>query len=211
MFSGSTLLPRYCSCALQVRHEISPGICIGLVVLIFIGMAAFCEPVHSQPSNDSEVEYRIKAAFIFNFTKFVTFPDDLQGKRNAPITLCILGDSPFGKALDSIREKKVHGHPIKIIHVPNPDAIPSCHIIFFGDNLDTEETEILRRLRTQPVLTVGEKKGFASWGGMINFIMVDNKVRFEINPFAIEAASLKISSQLLKLAVIVETEKSMEN
>jgi hypothetical protein len=123
----------------------------------------------------------------------------------------VLGESPFGSALDSIEGKQVHGCPIEVVHVPAPDEIPACHVIFFGNNMDIGDVEISRQLHRRPILTVGEKKGFAGRGGMINFIMVENKVRFEINPGAVETASLKISSQLLKLAVIVEPDGYMEN
>ena len=185
-------------------------ICFGTLLLAVMGAALFHGPVHGQPSNDSEVEYRVKAAFILNFTKFVTWPNESHGGSDMPITLCILGESPFGAALDSIKGKKVHGRPITIVYSQDPETVPPCHIVFFGGNLETEDTKIVRRLRTRPVLTVGEHKGFADRGGMINFIVVDNRVRFEINPLSVEAASLKISSQLLKLAIIIETDVSTE-
>jgi hypothetical protein len=76
--------------------------------------------------------------------------------------------------------------------------------------MDIEDIKMSLQLHERPILTVGEKKGFASRGGMINFIVVENKVRFEINPHAVETAALKISSQLLKLAIIVNTNGYME-
>jgi hypothetical protein len=164
-----------------------------------------CNVANSQASEDGELEYRVKAAFLLNFTKFVTWPDNPSGNADKSIIVCVLGKNPFGTALDSIQGKEVSGRPIKIIYETDPKSLPYCHVIFISANLGYSATEILQKLSGQPVLTVGESKGFAKSGGMIDFIKVDSKIRFEINPSAVEAASLKMSSQLLKLAIIIDS------
>jgi hypothetical protein len=195
--------------AVQVRLKSLPGVQL-LLVAIILWVAFSSIPVHGRGKMETNLEYRIKAAFLLNFTKYITWPDASFGSDGDPIKVCLLGDSPFGAALDSIKGKEVNGRPIELVHAPTPDKLPACHVIFFGNNMDMEDVDPSLQLHEQPILTVGEKKGFASRGGMINFIVVENKVRFEINPGAVEAASLKISSQLLKLAVIVQTDGYME-
>lgn len=195
--------------ASRVRRESLQGVQF-LFALIILWMAFCCMPARGHAEMGSELEYRIKAAFLLNFTKYVTWPDASWERSGGSIRVCVLGNSPFGAALDSIKGKKVHGRPIELVYTSAPDKLPACHVIFFGNNMEIEDVEKSLQLHERPILTVGEKKGFASRGGMINFIVVKNKVRFEINPHAVETASLKISSQLLKLAVIVDADGYME-
>jgi len=196
---------------IQNCHQLLIRICFGACVFYFMGIAAICDTAHGRSSEAADLEYRIKAAFLLNFTKFVSWPEDLLDDKKSPIILCVVGENPFGAALDSLRDKTVRGRPIEVRYESNPGALPACHVAFMSHSLRGNDGEILRQLAGVPILTVGENRDFAKQGGMINFIMQNNKIRFEINPSAVKAASLKISSQLLKLAVIVETDRSKEN
>jgi hypothetical protein len=190
---------------LHRRSQFLRNVCLHICAFLIIISVLFCNVANGQTSEDSELEYRVKAAFLLNFTKFVTWPDNPSDNADKSIIVCVLGNNPFGKALDSIQGKEVSGRPIKIIYETDPKSLPYCHVIFISANLGDSASEILRKLSALHVLTVGESKGFAKSGGMIDFINVDNKIRFEINPSAVEAASLKMSSQLLKLAIIVDS------
>lgn len=205
---------RYLHCPNGFVANIRKGVflCLFLTVflIIYVGLDACFHPVNGQLQKTTEMEYRIKAAFLLNFTKFVSWPNDRQEEKNISITICVLGKDPFGTAFDSIRGKKVQGRKINIVFSSNMKEIPPCHVLFISKGLENMETGILSQAINKPILTVGETNSFANRGGMINFIMVDNTVRFEINPIAVENANLKMSSQLLKLAVIVETNKLVE-
>jgi len=157
-------------------------------------------------------EYLIKAAFLFNFAKFVEWPANAFKDDLSPINLCILGRDPFGPALDTLKDKTIRGRPIKIKRANKVDDIETCHILFISASEKGNLKQILDVLRNSYILTVSEIEGFTQMGGVINFIIVNKKVHFEINPAAAEQSRLKISSQLLKLAKIVipKSEKEKE-
>jgi hypothetical protein len=189
----------------KMREAICLFLVLSLCSVVIVG------PSYGEAGNESEVEYRIKAAFILNFAKFVSWPENPGEDMGAPIIMCVAGHNHFGDALESIRGKKVHDRILEIFHMSDTEEIPPCHVLFMGKGMEDCEGDMLGQVRSRPVLTIGETRGFAERGGMINFIMVDNRVRFEINPIAVENASLRMSSQLLKLAVIVKTENDVEN
>jgi hypothetical protein len=179
-----------------------------MITVSVLGIAIFDVSAEAKPSP----EYLIKAAFLFNFAKFVEWPADAFKDDLSPINLCILGIDPFGPALDILKDKKVKGRPLRIKRVHKVDDIEACHILFISASEKENLKQILYALRNLSTLTVSEIEGFAQMGGIINFIIVNKKVHFEINTDAAEQSRLKISSQLLKLAKIVtsETEKGKE-
>jgi hypothetical protein len=148
-------------------------------------------------------EYLIKAAYLYNFTKFVEWPSEAFKDNLSPINLYILGTDPFGEALNSIRDKTVKGRRISIKHVNHIEEISECHILFISASEKENLRHILNTLKNSAILTVSEMEQFAQRGGIINFITVENRIHFEINPDASQHSGLKISSQLLKLAKIV--------
>jgi len=155
-------------------------------------------------------EYLIKAAFLLNFAKFVEWPADSFKDNLTPTNLCILGKDPFGPALDTIKDKTVKGRPLKIRRANKVNDIGGCHILFISPSEKENLKQILSVLRNSSTLTVSEIEGFAQMGGIINFILADKKVLFEINPDAAQHSRLRISSQLLKLAEIVTPESEKE-
>lgn len=151
----------------------------------------------------SATEYQVKAAFLFNFAKFVEWPADAF-PNDAPLQICVLGQDPFGRDFEQvIVDKTVNGHRIEIAH---PDGVPqarACQILFIAASEKTHLREILQGLKGASVLTVGDIPGFASLGGAINFVLDDSRVRFEINLKAAELARLKLSARLLTVAKVV--------
>ncbi len=154
-------------------------------------------------------EYEIKAAFLYNFAKFVDWPVDKFADPQAPVVLGIVGDDPFGAALDAmVLGKSVNGRAFQVKRLkPGPD-LRSCHIVFVPASGKKHLPEILASLRGSSVLTVGETDWFVRSGGAVNFLLEDNKVRFEINVDAVARARLKISSKLLALARSVIDDRS---
>jgi len=153
-------------------------------------------------------EYQIKAAFLYNFAKFVEWPSQKFTNDKAPIIVGLIGKDPFGPDLEkTIQSESVGGRPLVIKRFDDPKEVAGCHLLFVGLTDRRRLNEVLSLAQTNHVLAVGEADRFAEQGGIINFITVDKKVRFEINVEAAKKSDLKISSKLLNLAKVVGSEK----
>jgi hypothetical protein len=153
-------------------------------------------------------EYQVKAAFLFNFAKFVEWPPLTFKTDRDPVRICILGQDPFGSVLkDAVGGKTVLGRPFVVTEVADTNQAAVCQILFIGSSERKRLRSIFAALRTMGILTVGETDGFASQGGIVNFKLEDNRVRLEINQEAAGTARLRISSQVLNLAQIVKAQK----
>ena len=153
-------------------------------------------------------EYKVKAAFLYNFAKFVEWPDEAFADDNTPMTIGILGEDPFGNILEqTIKGKTVKSRKLKIERFKQISDVDTCHILFISSSEEKHLTEVLEFLKDSDLLTVGEMKRFAHSGGIINFIIEENRIHFEINIDAASRAQLKISSNLLKLAKIVRSKR----
>jgi hypothetical protein len=149
-------------------------------------------------ADDSSLEYQVKAAFLLNFTKFIEWPAGSLGNAEAPLSICILGDDPFGSALDRIAGGEVvNGRKITIERIKHPPQPNTCRVLFIG----RQDKEPRSPLDLSPgVLTVGEGESFMHEGGMIAFVIANRRVRFDINQTVAENAGFKISSKLLSVA-----------
>jgi uncharacterized protein DUF4154 len=144
---------------------------------------------------------QVKAAYIYNFSKFVEWPAQTVSGPNAPLRFCILNNHAFEVELARItKSKSVAGHPIEIVEVQDGEQSRACHVLFIDATRDRQTRRIMEALQGASVLTVGETETFLEDGGMINFIMEDNRVQFEINHKAANESGLYISSRLLGLA-----------
>ena len=152
-------------------------------------------------------EYQIKAAFLYNFAKFVVWPDRTFASDSAPLVIGVYGSNPFGDQIRAIaKDHKINGREIQFKSVNNATEAAGVHILFIDATEDSQVAEILAELKTAPVLTIGETDKFVAAGGIIHFVPADNKMRFEINASTAEEHGLKISAQLLKLARAVHQE-----
>jgi hypothetical protein len=148
-------------------------------------------------------EYDVKAAFLLNFTRFVEWPSAAFAEAGSPFTICILGRDPFGHALDDIvRGESVRGHTLLVRRITQAPAPQSCHVVFVEEPAK-ENAKILHELGPG-VLTVGEGEDFLRDGGMITFVVLNRRVRFDVHPSVAETVGLKLSSQLLSVARAVE-------
>ncbi len=150
-------------------------------------------------------EYDIKAAFIYNFAKFVEWPEENEAARST-FSIGILGNDPFGPAIDAaIADKTVEGKRIVIERFPDVGAMRrSGHpidIVFIGALSADDLEAALEYIEYLPVLTIGETPDFCEKGGIINLVIWKNRIRIEINRAAAERAKLRISSKLLQLAL----------
>lgn len=151
-------------------------------------------------------EYPVKAAFLYNFTKFVEWPAAGFPTAESPIVIAVLGRNPFGDELQKIvRDRMVNGRPIVVRLLRSLTEAKSAtdifHVLFVAAGEEEHLAALTRNRPRDAMLTVGESDRFAALGGMVNFVLLDNKVRFTINRAPAEAAGLKISAQLQKLAL----------
>jgi YfiR/HmsC-like len=161
-----------------------------------------CAQARAEDTSQRPSEYQVKAAFLYNFVKFVDWPATPAGKER-PIELCVLGKDPFGGALEHVVEgKMVNGRLLTIRHIGDIAAARSCHVLFISVSEAGRVTAITRAVDAWGVLTVSEIDRFSERGGIITFLMEGQRVRFQINPKAAASAGLKISSKLLQLAVV---------
>lgn len=163
--------------------------------------------LHAQPgAAQVSREYEIKAAFVYNFIRFVEWPTGAFAEPGSPIAICVLGRDPFGPALDALADKTVLGRPLAIKRLERFAPGGSCHVLFISSSEAERLSTIIEALARSTTLTIGEMAGFAQKGGIINLVLENNRVRFEINPDVAERSGLTISSRLLNLARVVRAE-----
>lgn len=190
-----------------------------------LALALFAGPITAEDRADSAPsrEYQVKAAFVYNFIKFVDWPKEKVADSNDSITIGIIGKDPFGKAFEPVKGKRIKNKKLVIKQFPGleqykakykdeyKDALKKCHILFICSSEKKRLKEIINFIKDSSVLTIGEIEGFLEAGGVINFTMQEQKVHFEVNITAARRAKLKIRSQLLRLAERVVEEKPPED
>ncbi len=180
-------------------------------ILCLIVLVAACAMLVNTPHAHAESrlsrEYQIKAAFLYNFVKFVEWPAEAFADASDPIIFAVLGEDPFGDILEqTVKDKILNNRRLVIKRIKKFEKgqdLDDCHILFISTSEERLLEKIVETLKDSSVLTVGEMKRFAQRGGIINFTTKKNKVRFEINVEAAKRATLRISSRLLDLAKVV--------
>ena len=189
-FSGKFLRPSFFSIAL----------------LIFIHSFV---PSHSFAASLDSREYVLKAGYIFNFTKFIKWPETTAREiDDKGWNFCLVGQDPFGTILskfaENLKKKKVK---MGVTTPVSSEEMRQCHILFLSQSEKTKVHQTLLPVREYPVLVIGDTPGFAEKGISINFFLQKNKIRFEVNREALNRAGLVVSSELLDLARIVSGRK----
>jgi hypothetical protein len=152
-------------------------------------------------------EYQVKAAFLMNFAKFVDWPPAAFPNDQAPFVLGIVGEDPSGGALEALNGQVVKNRTIKVQHLSGMSGWQACHILYIGPSEGARLQSIIREIGTAPILTVSDGvEQFAQQGGVINFLLVDNKIRFEINVTVAKKAGLSMATQLLQVGKVVSNE-----
>jgi hypothetical protein len=179
------------------------------IIAVSLIWAAMAFQSHAQTNGSSDSsEYLIKAGFTYNFAKLMQWPASAFPQPDSPIVIGVLGVDPFGGTLDQVLAgKNVNGRGFVVRHLKwggnELNQLKDCNILFVSNSEMAHVDEILRLVKGLPVLTIGEMPNFAQRGGIINFILEDDKVRFEVNVEAAKQADINISSRLLTLAKIV--------
>ena len=174
-------------------------------LLLLASFAALANPIQLRAENASQREYEIKAAYLYNFINYIDWPENAFPAAGGTITIGVVGQNPFGAALEVLNGKQVKGRTVALKQIKDTKDLDQCQIVFINSSEKARLPELLEKLKDSRVLTVSEIDGFAQQGGIINFISEHNKVRFEINPDAAHRLGLNISSELLKLAKVVKS------
>lgn len=177
------------------RHHLRRAFAI--IASLLLGVSAMAAP--APPG-----EYDVKAAFLFNFAKFVTWPPQAFSSADDPIVLGVLGEDPFGSELARLAAGvRVQGRSISILRGSSAAQLARCHIVFISSSERGRLRQIVQALHEagSSALTVGESDNFLDAGGMVRFVLEQNKVRFAIRPEPAVRVGLTISSKLLSLAV----------
>jgi hypothetical protein len=149
-------------------------------------------------------EYSVKAAFLYNFSKFVEWPPQAFKSPTDPLTICILGKNPFGDLVSqAVTGKVVQGRSFSVLQVTDVPQAGACHILFVSASENKRLPAILAETKSSCTLTVGETDDFTAQGGVISFKIEAGNVRFCINAGAAAKQQLHISSKLLSLAEVV--------
>jgi hypothetical protein len=166
-----------------------PAWCLGLALIAFAPAAL----------SDDLPEYRLKAAFLYNFALFTEWPADTGPTLN----LCVYGQDPFGEEIDALQGKPVGDRRMVVHRVTNIEGLTVCQVVFIVDSSGDGISRVLSALRGATVLTIADSPGAAKRGVALNMNVVKNKITFEANLTAARAANIKLSSKLLSLATEV--------
>lgn len=184
-----------------------PGVAnrVRFVLLFALGAGGVTAAPPSPPAAQALRESDVKAALLFNFTRFVEWPDRAFGRPESPVVIGILGQDPFGRVLDEmVSSEKCGGRPIVVVRFSNVAAVRECHILFIGAGERGNMPRIAAALRGRPILTVGDFDGFTAAGGMIRLLKNPaDKIQLRINLNGIKAADLAVSAKLLRVAEAV--------
>lgn len=187
----------------SLRHaETSLSLHISMLPFLLVCSAiALAVPTLGQSVDESEV----KAAYLYNFTKFVEWPSAMFANSNEPFVICVLGEEHTSDVLEqSIQGKKANGRSIRMRRPHSLQEFKSCHVLFVGFSDKDRTAKVLHDLRGSSVLTVGQSEDFLPLGGMINMNRHDRNIELEIDPEIPGMVGLKVSSRLLVVARIVK-------
>jgi hypothetical protein len=172
-----------------------------LAALLIGGELAYAMSLFAQTSKPKE--YDVKATYLYNFARFVEWPASAAAK-DGPFAICLLGEDPFGHALDAVLEgESINGKAVAARRVAKPQDAANCRVLFISMSEESRLKEILASLDKASVLTVSDIPEFSRRGGMIQFVLVGDRIRFEVNLASAEDAGLSLSSELLKVATTV--------
>ena len=173
-------------------------------MLIFVAwICTFQISVAGTKETGTAVEYKIKAAFLLNFAKFINWPDGSFPGDGQSFKICVLGDNPFGTALDAIESRTIANRKIDLCYVDDVQQAVDCHLLFISGSEKNNLHNIFNVLDGHSIITVSDIHGFAEFGGIIEFVTKDNKLAFIINLAKAREQGLEIHSALLNLATEV--------
>jgi len=190
----------------HLRSAPGPGRACGLwrglrhIALVWIVFAS----IGAQAQASRPTDYQVKAAYLYNFSRFVEWPAKGTTVKDDSFTICVLGQDPFGATLDNILTGETVGsRSVAARRVTSAQELAGCQILFVSSSEESRLGKVMESLNKAAVLTVSDMPQFSQRGGMIQFVLEGNRVRFEVNLVAAQNAGLALSSELLKVATVV--------
>lgn len=171
-----------------------------LGIIAFALVLTLLAPVPGGARQEKIAEYQVKAAFLYNFTKFIDWPGQAPDYPKNPFVIEIIGKNPFGGALKPLESLKIRRQPVKIVYADKPERLKPCRLLFISRAAEDSLADILEKVNGTDTLTVSDIPGFAKKGGMIEFIIEHGRIGFRVNLKVAQAAGLEINYQLLKVA-----------
>jgi hypothetical protein len=157
-----------------------------------------------EAQNPRPREYEVKAAYLYGFGRFVEWPPTAEAFASGDVSVCVLGEDPFGRWLDeAVLGTTIKDRPVVVRRIVRPEEAKACHTVFVSASEDGRLPRILQALAGKPVLTVGETPQFAERGGVIGFVTDGARIRFNVNLAAAQASGLVLQSELLRVAASV--------
>jgi len=178
-----------------------------LPIILLSALAGFC--LHAQAQLPKANEFQVKAAYLYNFGRFVEWPDENSPDKKEVFEICVLGADPFGPTLDAtLARETIDGKSVTAKRIAKPQDVDSCRIVFISSSEEGHLKEVLAALDKASVLTVSDIPRFSERGGMIGFILDGDRVRFDVNLASAQDARLTLSSELLKVANNVRKDRT---
>ena len=174
---------------------------IACIITGIMSVTCICREVKADSRPN---EHQVKAAMLFNMIKFVDWPTDALAGDNGTITVCVLGRGGFVTALDALQGERLRGRSISIRHISQPQEASGCQVLAVGDVDRRTVAAIVERTRQQALLTISDMPNFAQAGGVVGFMEQEGKMRFVVNTSAAQQHRIRINSQLLRIARIVQ-------
>jgi len=155
-------------------------------------------PVVAQAADEQPLEYRVKANYLLTLPLFVELPPHPSGCSS--FTICTIGDTPLADLLDASKGKRIKGRPLAVARVHEPDRMGCCQVLFIASSEQYRLQKLLAVANRRGILTVSDMRGFVKQGGMINLVLVNNKISFDLNQAVARSAFISFGTQLLRLA-----------
>lgn len=189
------------------RNQRRPGPMALIILYSVVMTCSFAVPTGVFAQRSDPNEYQVKATYLYNFGKYVKWPEALPLSKGNSFAVCVFGQDPFGAILDStLAGETLDGKPVVLRRISKPPDALECRILFISSAEEKHLKEILTALNSG-VLTVSDMPNFTRRGGMIQFLLDGNKVRFEVNLASVENGKLVLSSELLKVAASVRNSR----
>ena len=175
-----------------------------LIPVLLILPVLFCGTAAEAATTESGGrEYKLKAAFFLNFSKFTTWPKEAFSESGQIIDFCVVGEDPFGTALDGLESKKVGGRKVRLHYAGSIAAVKTCHVMFISKSEKNHLAQLRQNTDGRPILTVSDIEGFSRQGGVFEFITKDGRLSFIVDNQQATRNGLQISASLLNLAAEV--------
>ncbi len=157
-----------------------------------------CPPARPQTTG-AIPEHQVKAAYILNFTRYTTWPASVLSEGSSPLVVCAFGTGA-AEVARQLQSRAAGSHPLELRPLQHIEQVSGCHALFLGQTERTQQSSLLSKLRSQAILTIGESPSFLADGGMINLVLVEGSLHFEVNLAATASAGMQLNPRMLALA-----------